>query len=153
MGFLLDTLDQAQLSNQQQVVRSERRENVESTPYGLSGERMYQLLFPPGHPYHAGVIGSHEDINAAGLGDVRDFFARYYVPNNASLAIVGNIDIAGTKALVEKYFGGIPRGPEVPERQVAPPQLTGQQRQTATDRVELPAVTLAWLTPPAYAPR
>ncbi len=152
MGFLLDTLDQAQLSNQQSVVRNERRENTESVPYGLSGEAMYQHLFPEGHPYHSAIIGSHEDIQAAELADVREFFARYYVPNNASLAIVGNIDIAATKALIEKYFGTIPRGADVPAPAVSTPQLTQEQRLTVADQVELPAVTMAWVTPPAYSP-
>jgi len=152
MGFLLNTLDQARLSNQQQVVRSERRETTESVPYGLSGEAVYRNLFPEGHPYHAAVIGSHEDIQAAQLADVRDFFARYYVPNNATLAIVGNIDVPATKALIEKYFGTIPRGPDVPVPQVPTPQPTGEQRLTITDQVELPAVTMAWVTPPMYAP-
>jgi zinc protease len=152
MGFLLDGLDQAALSNQQRVVRSERRQNLESVPYGLSDEAMIQSLFPQGHPYHAAIIGSHEDIQAAQLGDVRDFFARYYVPNNASLAIVGNIDIAATKALIEKYFGALPRGPDVPEPQVATPRPTQEQRLTVTDQVELPRVTMDWVTPPAYTP-
>ena len=125
MGFLLDTLDQARLSNQQQVVRSERRENIESVPYGLSHEAVYRNLFPEGHPYHAAVIGSHEDIQAARLTDVRDFFARYYVPNNATLTIVGDIDVPATKAMIEKYFATIPRGPDLPEPQVATPQPTG----------------------------
>ena len=80
MGFLLDGAGPGALSNQQQVVRSERRENVESVPYGLSDEAMFRHLFPEGHPYHAAVIGSHEDIQAAQLTDVRDFFAHYYVP-------------------------------------------------------------------------
>jgi zinc protease len=152
MGFLLDSLDQAQLSNQQSVVRNERRESTESVPYGLSSEAMYRSLFPPDHPYHAAVIGSHEDIQAAQLADVRDFSARYYVPNNASLAIVGNIDIAATKAMIEKYFGSIPRGADVPVAQVAVPRLTHEQRLTVPDHVELPAVTMAWATPPAFQP-
>ncbi len=152
MGFLFDTLDQARLSNQQQVVRSERRENVESVPYGLSHEAVYRNLFPEGHPYHAAVIGSHENIQAARLTDVRDFFARYYVPNNATLTIVGNIDVPATKAMIEKYFATIPRGPDLPEPQVATPQPTGERRLTISDQVELPDVTMAWVTPPAYAP-
>jgi zinc protease len=152
MGFLLDTLDQARLSTQQQVVRSERRESTESVPYGLSREAVYRNLFPEGHPYHAAVIGSHEDIQAAQLTDVREFFARYYVPNNATLAIVGDIDVPATKALIEKYFGTIPRGPDVPEPRVATPQPTGERRLTIGDQVELPAVTMAWVTSPAYAP-
>jgi zinc protease len=152
MGFLLDGLDQAALSNEQRVVRSERRETTESVPYGLSDEAMIQLLFPEGHPYHAAIIGSHEDIQAAQLGDVRDFFAHYYVPNNASLTIVGDIDVGATKALIEKYFGTLPRGPDVPEPQVATPRPTQEQRLTVTDQVELPRVTMAWVTPPVYAP-
>jgi zinc protease len=152
MGFLLDSLDQAQLSNQQSVVRNERRQSVESVPYGLSGEAVYQLLFPPGHPYHAGIIGSHLDIEAAQLDDVRDFFARYYVPNNASLAIVGNIDIAATKALIQEYFGSIPRGLDPREPQVVIPRPTHEQRLTVTDEVQLPAVTMAWVTPSIYTP-
>jgi zinc protease len=152
MGFLLDGLDQAQLSNQQSVVRNERRESTESVPYGLSNEALYQLLFPAGHPYHSGIIGSHTDIQAAQLADVRDFFARYYVPNNASLAIVGNIDIAATKAMIQKYFGSIPRGPEPTEPQVVIPNPTHEQRVVISDQVELPAVTMAWVTPSFYAP-
>ena len=91
-------------------------------PYGLSNEALYQLLFPEGHPYRAGDHRLARGHPGGQLADVRDFFARYYVPNNASLAIVGNIDIAATKALVEKYFGSIPRGPDVPEPQVAIPR-------------------------------
>ncbi|HVH21486.1 MAG TPA: pitrilysin family protein, partial [Pseudonocardia sp.] len=146
MGFLLDSLDEAQLANQQSVVRNERRESTESVPYGLSNEALYQHLFPEGHPYHANIIGSHTDIQAAQLADVRAFFAQYYVPNNASLAIVGNIDVAETKALIQKYFGSIPRGPEPREPQVALPNPTHEQRLTVTDQVELPQVTMAWVT-------
>src|SRR5216684_5507450 len=103
MGFLLDRLDQPKLSNQQDVVRNERRQSVENQPYGLVEEELFHQLFPQGHPYYASVIGSHADIQAAKLEDVKDFFRRYYAPNNASLAIVGDIDLARAKALVEKY--------------------------------------------------
>ncbi len=152
MGFLLDQLDQAMLSNQQDVVRNERRQSIENAPYVLAEESMYQLLFPSGHPYHAMVIGSHQDIQAAKLEDVRDFFSRYYAPNNASLAIVGDIDVAKTKALVEKYFGSIPRGADVPAVQVETPPVTEERRTAVTDRVELPRVYMAWLTPTIFKP-
>jgi zinc protease len=152
MGFLLDKLDQASLSNQQAVVRNERRQTTEGEPYGLAEEEMFHLLFPKGHPYHAAVIGSHEEIQAAQLEDVRDFFRRYYVPNNASLTIVGNIDVEPTKALVERYFGGIPRGADVPKPKVDVPTLTGEQRTVVTDEVELERVTLAYLTSPIFTP-
>jgi zinc protease len=152
MGFLLDTLDQSRLSNQQAVVRNERRESNEEPPYALTGEAVDRELYPDGHPYRSRVIGSHTDIQAARLDDIRDFFKRYYVPNNATLAIVGKIDAGKTKDLVEKYFGSIPRGADVPKPPVSPPALTGEKRITVTDDVTLPAVSMTWLTPAAYAP-
>ena len=153
MGFLLDRLDQASLSNQQAVVRNERRENYDDAPYGLAEEELYHRLFPAGHPYHADIIGSHADIQAARLDDVRAFFRQYYVPNNASLVIVGDIDVARTRALVEKYFGTIPRGADVPRRVVAPAAPpTREERVSLTDTVELPRVIMGWLTPPILGP-
>src|SRR5258706_14011229 len=103
MGYLLDQVDKANLSNQQDVVRNERRQSIENQPYGIVEEAMFHALFPKTHPYYADVIGSHADIQAAKLEDVKNFFKTYYAPNNASLAIVGDIDKAATKALVEKY--------------------------------------------------
>ena len=94
MGYLLDKVDQAALSNQQDVVRNERRQSVENQPYGLAEEALIQTLFPQGHPYYGNVIGSHEDIQAAKLEDVKKFFRQYYAPNNASLAIVGDFEPA-----------------------------------------------------------
>ena len=152
MGFLLDRLDQASLSNQQAVVRNERRQNYDDAPYGLADEEVYHRLFPPRHPYHAYIIGSHTDVQAARLDDVRDFFRHYYVPNNASLAIVGDIDVARTKQLVEKYFGPIPRGPDVPRPAVPPlAAITAEERVQMTDTVELPRVRMAWLTAPIFS--
>ncbi len=150
MGFLLDELDQSKLSNQQDVVRNERRQSVENREYGLAEEELYHQLFPKGHPYHASVIGSHEDIQAAKLTDVRAFFQRYYCPNNASLAIVGDIDISKTKALVTKYFGSIPRGADVPAITASTPSITAERRASVTDAVTLPKVFIGWITPPAY---
>ena len=86
MGYLLDTVDEAKLANQQDVVRNERRQNVENAPYGIVDEALFHTLFPKGHPYYANVIGSHADIQAAKLEDVKSFFKQYYAPNNASLA-------------------------------------------------------------------
>src|SRR6202789_4054258 len=93
MGFLLEGLDREKLTNQRDVVRNERRQG-EGAPYALAGEKIYQLLFPKDHPYYADVIGSHADIEAARLNDVRDFFKHYYTPNNASIAIAGDFDRA-----------------------------------------------------------
>ncbi len=152
MGFLLDDLDQYKLSNQQDVVRNERRQSIENANYGLADEELYHQLFPKGHPYYADVMGSHQDIQAAKLADVRDFFKRYYCPNNASLAISGDIDIAKTKALVEKYFGSIPRGADVPPIKAVTPPITKERRATVTDAVSLARVYMGWITPAAYKP-
>jgi zinc protease len=152
MGFLLDRLDQTVLSNQQDVVRNERREAVENTPYGVADEKVFHMLFPAGHPYQAYVIGSHTDIQAAKLDDVRSFFRQYYVPNNASLAIVGDIDLANTRALVAKYFGSIPRGRPVAPVLATTPRITQERRAVVADKVELPKVYLAWHTAPIFKP-
>lgn len=152
MGFLLDRLDQVMLSNQQDVVRNERRQSFENAPYGIVEETLFHTLFPNGHPYYASVIGSHADVQAAQLDDVRDFFTRYYAPNNASIAIVGDIDIEKTKQLVEKYFGSIPRGADVPKIDAVTPPITEEKRVEVTDKVELPRTYLAWITSPIFQP-
>jgi zinc protease len=152
MGYLLEKVDQAALSNQQDVVRNERRQSVENQPYGLAGEAMIQTLFPKGHPYYGRVIGSHEDIQAVKLDDVKRFFRQFYAPNNASLAIVGDIDIAATKQLVEKYFGTLKRGPAVPPIKAETPPITAERRRVVPARVQLPRVSIAWLTPAIFKP-
>jgi zinc protease len=151
MGFLLDKLDARALENQRDVVRNERREG-ENAPYGMVEEEMWHTLFPKSHPYYAWVIGSHADIEAARLDDVREFFKTYYSPNNASLTIVGDVDKAKTKALVEKYFGPIPAGQPVPKIDVKTPPIAAEKRVTVTDQIELPRIYMAWLTDPIYKP-
>jgi len=152
MGFLLQKLDEPKLANQRDVVRNERRQSVENQPYGLADEAVFHELFPKGHPYYPSVIGSHADIEAARLQDVRDFFKMYYAPNNASLAIVGDIDKAQARALVDKYFGPIPAGPPVPKIDVKTPPITAERRAVVTDKVELPKVYMAWVTDPIFQP-
>ena len=152
MGYLLDDLDQGKLSNQQDVVRNERRQSVENQPYGVVEEALFHQLFPAGHPYYASVIGSHADIQAAKLEDVKNFFKLYYAPNNASLVIVGDIDKAATRALVEKYFGTLKRGSPVPKPSVKTPPISAERRAIVQDQVELPRVYMAWLTSPIYTP-
>jgi zinc protease len=151
MGFLLDTLDRAKLTNQRDVVRNEKRQG-EGTPYGIVDEEVYHQLFPKGHPYYADVIGSHADVEAARLNDVREFFTQYYAPNNATMAIAGDYDPATIKALIEKYFGPIPTGPKVDVTPVVTPAITAERRTVVTDTVQLPKVILAWLAPPAFSP-
>jgi zinc protease len=152
MGYLLDVLDQTALSNQQDVVRNERRQSVENRPYGIVEETLNHALFPKTHPYYAAVIGSHADIQSAKLADVRDFFKRYYGPNNASIVIAGDIDKVKTRALVTRYFGSFRRSPPVVHPQVATPLITRERRITVPDRVELPRLYMGWLTPPAFQP-
>src|SRR5215831_5652026 len=136
MGYLLDDLDQSKLANQQDVVRNERRQSFENEPYGIVNEAMFHALFPKGHPYYANVIGSHADIQAAKLDDVKSFFKQYYTPNNASLAVVGDVDRAQVKTLVEKYFGPLKRGPEVPKVTVQTPPITAERTLTVKDHVD-----------------
>lgn len=150
MGFLLDTLDRAKLTNQRDVVRNERRQSGENRPYGIVDEALYHELFPQDHPYYADVIGSHADIEAARLNDVRDFFRQYYAPNNATLVIVGDIRKEQAKALIEKYFGPVPRGPAVPKVEAKTPAITSEHKATITDTVQLEKVDIGWLTPPAF---
>ncbi|HKW62561.1 MAG TPA: pitrilysin family protein, partial [Candidatus Acidoferrum sp.] len=152
MGYLPDKLDQANLSNQQDVVRNERRQSVENQPYGVVEEGMFHLLYPKTHPYYGDVIGSHQDIQSAKLEDVRNFFKLYYAPNNASLAIVGDFEPEHAKELVEKYFGPLKRGEEVPRITAKTPPITAERRAVIQDNVQLPRVYEAWLTSPIFKP-
>ena len=152
MGYLLETVTQEALTNQQDVVRNERRQAVENQPYGVAEESVVQLLYPQGHPYYGNVIGSHQDIQNAKLADVQDFFKRYYAPNNASLAIVGDFEPAQARALVQKYFGTLKRGPAVPPIAATTPRITSERRKVVEDRIELPRVYMAWLTSPIFQP-
>ena len=151
MAFLLETLTARNLANQRDVVRNEWRERKNS-PYSLAIEELYRQLFPVGHPYRAAVMGSHADIESVALEDVRDFSRQYYVPNNASLALVGDFVPAKAKQLVEKYFGPIPAGTPAPGPNVPIPAILAPKRVTMTDQVELPRVYKAWLSAPIYQP-
>jgi zinc protease len=152
MGYLPDKLDQANLSNQQDVVRNERRQSVENAPYGVVEEGLFHQLFPKEHPYYGEVIGSHQDIQSAKLEDVRNFFKLYYAPNNASLAIVGDFNPEKAKELVEKYFGPLKRGEEVPKIKVQTPPITAERHIVVQDNVQLPRVYMGWLTSPIFKP-
>lgn len=151
MGFLMEGLDREKLTNQRDVVRNERRQG-EGRPYDVADEAVFHLLFPNGHPYYGSVIGSHADIESARIADVRDFHQQFYTPNNATIAIAGDFDSAKLKALLEKYFGPIPQGPPVEPVQVVTPPITSQKRETITDTVQLPRLTVGWLTPKAFTP-
>src|SRR3990172_9052872 len=150
MGFLLDALDQHKFDIQRDVVKNERRQSYENRPYGLAGMEISKALFPPNHPYSWMTIGSQEDLDAASIDDVKDFFRRFYAPNNASLAIAGDIDVAETKRLVEKYFGDIPPAEPVARIERWAPRLDGEVRVNLEDRVQLQRLFLAWAGPPRF---
>ncbi len=151
MGFLMEGLNRELLINQKDVVRNERRQG-EGRPYYVADEAEFHLLFPKEHPYYGEVIGSHADIESARIADVRDFHQQFYTPNNASIAIAGDFDPAKLKALLEKYFGPIPKGPPVTPLATVTPPITSQRRTTITDTVRLPQLRIAWLTPAKYTP-
>ena len=151
MGYLLDVLTDRKLDLQRDVVKNERRQNYENRPYGMAPMLIQPALFPVPHPYHWTTIGSPEDLDNASLDDVKSFFSRFYTPNNASLAIVGDIDLDDTLDLVERYFGDIPAGPEVDRARRVDTTLQGTIDLTTHDRVQLPRLYLAWPTIPGFS--
>lgn len=140
------------LNAQRDVVRNERRQTSENVPYGKVELRLPELLYPEGHPYHHPVIGSHEDLQAATVADVKSFFARWYAPNNCAIVVAGDFNASDVKSAIDRYFGPIPsalapKAPEAPES-----KLTGVVRETITDNVKLPKVVMAWRSPARFAP-
>jgi len=152
MAYLLDTMSPARVDGQRDVVKNERRQSYENRPYGMASIELDKMLWPAGHPYSWPTIGYMEDLTAASYDDVVQFFKRYYAPNNASLVIAGDIDYDRTKALVERWFGEVPKGPALEPIAPPPAVLTDVKRQTMTDRVRLSKLFLGWLTPRIYAP-
>jgi len=152
MGWLLPTMDSAKVDLQRDVVKNERRESYENQPYGLASETILRMLYPPGHPYSWPVIGSMQDLSAASLQDVIEFFQRYYAPNNAVIVVAGDVQADSVIRLVRDLFGDIPRGPEI-QRPVAPAfDLTRDTMAVLEDRVQLPRLYYAWHTVKGYAP-
>jgi predicted Zn-dependent peptidase len=145
MGYLLDTLDEQKLKIQRDVVSNEKRQSYENRPYGPAGLRLCDLLFPKPHPYYECVIGDIADIQSASAADVRQFFRTYYGPQNASLALVGDFDPKVARGLVEKYFGPIPRGPEVKLPDIPQPAVGKLVKEVVEDKLaEMPRLILAW---------
>jgi zinc protease len=151
MGHLLPALTEEKFRNQRDVVLNERRQNYENRPYGMAGMAIVDALYPPDHPYHWLTIGSPDDLRAASLDEVRAFFARYYHPGNASLAIAGDVDSDAALALADAYFGQLPPGPPVcPVAHAA--AKAREARLVLEDKVELPRLYLNWLSPAIFAP-
>lgn len=152
MGYLLDSMTPATVDAQRDVVKNERRQRVENEPYGMAHVVLGETLYPEGHPYHWPVIGYMPDLTAASYDDVVAFFKQFYAPANASLVVAGDIDPIKTKALVEKWFGDVRAGAAVEPMTIPGVALTGVRRKTITDRVQLPRLYLAWLTPRRLSP-
>ncbi|MFT5690002.1 MAG: zinc protease, partial [Planctomycetota bacterium] len=147
-----DYVTQEKLDSQRAVVRNERRQTSENVPYGKSSLVISELIYPVGHPYHHPVIGSHEDLEAAEVGDVVSFFRRWYVPENAKLVVTGDFEMAPTRALIEELYGSIP-GKPLPARSLpADIEFEGVRSMVLTDNVEFPKLFLTWLAPAHFAP-
>ncbi len=146
------TMTQEKLDAQRDVVKNERRQRIENKPYGGVELALPDMLYPAGHPYHHPVIGSHEDLTAAQVDDVKKFFADWYVPNNMALTVVGDFDTAKLKPEIERLFGGLAKG-AVPAAPAAPPaKLQGVTRRTLEDEVALPKLVMAFHSPAHFAP-
>lgn len=149
MGRLLPALTQQKLDTQRDVVKNERRWSVDNQPYGTWWEKLPALCFPPDHPFHHSLIGSMDDLTAATLEDVAEFFATYYSPDNAVLSVVGDVTEAEAMACVEEFFGPFPaRGARPPLRDTTVPEVFGQwRREVVPDEVVVPRLFLAFRSP------
>jgi zinc protease len=146
MGFLVDAVTQEKFEVQRETVKNERGQRVDNRPYGRLNERVSEALYPAGHSYSWPVIGYLDDLNRVNVNDLKAFFLRWYGPNNATLTIGGDINITETLVLVKKYFGSIPRGPEVamPEKPVF--EITEDRYISMEDNVHLPLLYMTYPT-------
>ena len=150
MGWFLPTMNGPKVDLQRDVVKNERRQGVENQPYGISEDILAPALYPGSHPYSWSVIGSMTDLSAASLEDTKEFFRRYYAPNNASIVVSGAVKSDSVRKLVRQYFSAIPRGPAITRPE--PPKFTVRDTLVvAEDRVQLPRLYLAWHTVKAYS--
>jgi len=151
LAGLTDTLDQKKLDNQRDVVLNERRQSYENQPYGMSELLIDEALWPKDFGYHWSTIGYPADLKAAALGDVKSFFGKYYVPNNATMVIAGDVKPDEVKKLVEKYFSWIPKAPTPVRPQYKPPApLTKEITIETTDDVQVPRVYVVWRGPAGF---
>ncbi len=151
MGYLLPAVTRERFETQRDVVLNERRQNYENRPYGMAIMAITSALYPPDHPYSWMTIGSAEDIRAMQLEDVQAFFRTYYHPSNASLVLAGDVETPRAFDLAERYFGDLPAGTR-PLPVIAAASLSREHRIVMEDRVELPRIYIAWLSPAMFAP-
>ncbi|MBK8597526.1 MAG: insulinase family protein [Holophagales bacterium] len=149
---LAKTMDQKKVDLQRDVVLNELKQSYENRPYGRANLEIQYLLYPIDHPYHFSTIGTEEDLKAASATDVKDFFATYYTPGNASLVVAGDFDPAVIRPLVDRLFGTLPKGTAPNRRPVPSAKLDGVKRGVMYDRVQLPQVSFAYHAPKAYGP-
>ncbi|MBI2388753.1 MAG: insulinase family protein [Deltaproteobacteria bacterium] len=153
MGWLLDHANDDTFKSQRDVVKNERRQNYENAPYGLVIQFIREALYPKDHPYHRLTIGTPQDLDAASFQDVTAFFRTWYLPNNATLVVAGDIDKKAARALIAQYFEAIPRGPDPkPAKGPTPVKLDHEKRLEVEADVELARVVVTWPTPPQFAP-
>src|SRR5262245_5404585 len=151
LAGLLDTFDQPKLDNQRDVVLNERRQSYENQPYGMAELFIQEALWPKDHGYHWSTIGYPADLKAAALDDVANFFKKYYLPNNATMVIAGDVKFDDVKKLVEKYFAWIPKGADPARPQYkTPAPITKEIVIDTTDDVQVPRVYLSWRGPSAF---
>lgn len=151
MGWLAANINEAMLERERGVVKNEKRQG-ENQPYGRSYSRMVEVLYPYSHPYSWPTIGSMEDLDAAKLDDVKQWYASYYGPNNAVLSLAGDITVARARELATKYFGAIPPGPPMARPTAWVPRLDANIRDAMEDRVPQVRITRVWHLPPVTDP-
>jgi len=151
MGHLLGVLDQKKLDLQRGVVQNEKRQG-ENQPYGVARQLLTENTYPVGHPYSWTTIGAMQDLDAASLGDVQEWFKTYYGPNNVTVVIAGDITPDLARQKVEKYYGGIPAGPPVVTREAWVAKRTGTHRDSVQDRVPQARLYRVWNVPQADSP-
>src|SRR5688572_10011996 len=149
MGFLLDAVTQKKFEVQRATVKNERGQSYDNRPYGLANETISKNLYPYGHPYSWMTIGYVEDLNRVDVKDLKNFFLRWYGPNNATVSVGGDVKPAEVVRLVEKYFGVIPPGPKVEKVVVPPVQLSADRYVSYTDNyARTPQLSITYPTVP-----
>jgi zinc protease len=152
MGFLLDSVTQQKFEIQRATVKNERGQNYDNRPYGLANEKIAEALYPTNHPYAWLTIGYIEDLNRVNVNDLKNFFLRWYGPNNAVLTVAGDVNTQEVVRLAEKYFGSIPRGPEVNPQKVDPISLSENRYISYEDNIRMPQLHIVYPTVSQYHP-
>jgi zinc protease len=148
MGFLLDAVSQKKFEIQRSTVKNERGQSVDNRPYGQASEYVGKTLYPYGHPYSWSVIGSLADLDRSDVNDLKNFFLRWYGPNNATLTVGGDVTAAQVLKYAEKYFGPIKRGPAVPVQKIPEPVLTADRYVSYEDNIRFPMLQMVYPTVP-----